>query len=71
MVSGIITAALFGLFLIGTIWAYSPRRKREFDAAAALPLYDDDAAPLPLQDNDAFANASDDAANDPTKETQR
>ncbi len=42
MVSGIITAVLLGLFLIGTVWAYSPRRKREFDAAAALPFDDDD-----------------------------
>ena len=41
MVSGIITATLLGLLLIGAVWAYSPRRKREFDAAAALPLDED------------------------------
>ncbi len=67
MVSGIITALLLGLFLIGTIWAYSPRRKREFDAAAALPLHDDDATTPPLQADDAFASAPDDVA----KETQQ
>jgi cytochrome c oxidase cbb3-type subunit IV len=44
MVSGIITAVLLGLFLIGAIWVYSPRRKHEFDAAAALPLDDDSAS---------------------------
>ncbi len=42
MVSGIITAVLLSVFLVGTLWAYSPRRKHEFDAAAALPLIDDD-----------------------------
>jgi cytochrome c oxidase cbb3-type subunit 4 len=41
MVSGIITALLLGLFLFGTVWAFSPKRKREFDAAAALPLHED------------------------------
>jgi cytochrome c oxidase cbb3-type subunit IV len=41
MISGIITAALLALFVIGAVWAYSPKRKRDFDAAAALPLQDD------------------------------
>jgi cytochrome c oxidase cbb3-type subunit IV len=41
MISGIITAVLLGLFVIGTLWAYSPKRKRDFDVAAALPLQDD------------------------------
>jgi cytochrome c oxidase cbb3-type subunit 4 len=41
MLSGIITAMLLLLFLIGSVWAYSPRRKPEFDAAAKLPLGDD------------------------------
>ena len=40
MLSGIITAVLLVLFLIGWIWAWSPRRKRDFDAAARLPLDD-------------------------------
>lgn len=43
MVSGIVTAILLVLFIAGWIWAWSPRRKRDFDAAARLPL--DDQAP--------------------------
>ena len=38
MVSGIITAVLLLLFLGGWAWAWSPRRKRDFDEAAARPL---------------------------------
>ncbi len=41
MVSGIVTAILLVLFLIGSVWAFSPRRKSEFEAAARLPLGDD------------------------------
>lgn len=40
MLSGIITAVLLVVFLAGWIWAWSPRRKRDFDAAAQLPLDD-------------------------------
>ena len=43
MLSGIITAFLLMLFLAGWVWAWSPRRKHEFDAAARLPLDDTDA----------------------------
>ncbi|MEL1265430.1 cbb3-type cytochrome c oxidase subunit 3 [Pseudoxanthomonas putridarboris] len=42
MVSGIVTAVLLVLFVAGWIWAWSPRRKAEFDDAAALPLDEDD-----------------------------
>jgi cytochrome c oxidase cbb3-type subunit 4 len=38
MLSGIITVALLLLFVGGWIWIWSPRRKREFDDAARLPL---------------------------------
>ena len=38
MVSGIVTAVLLAVFLAGWAWAWSPRRKGEFDAAARLPL---------------------------------
>ena len=38
MVSGIVTTVLLVLFLAGWIWVWSPKRKREFDAAAQLPL---------------------------------
>lgn len=40
MLSGIITVILLLLFLAGCVWAWSPRRKRDFDAAARLPLSD-------------------------------
>ena len=38
MISGLITVALLVLFLGAWIWAWSPRRKAEFDAAARVPL---------------------------------
>jgi cytochrome c oxidase cbb3-type subunit 4 len=38
MVSGIVTAVLLVVFVAGWIWAWSPRRRQEFDAAARLPL---------------------------------
>lgn len=42
MVSGIVTGFLLLLFVGGWIWAWNPRRKADFDAAAALPLEDED-----------------------------
>jgi Cbb3-type cytochrome oxidase component FixQ. len=44
MLSGIITAVLLVLFIAGWMWAWSPRRKRDFDAAAQLPLDDQESA---------------------------
>jgi cytochrome c oxidase cbb3-type subunit 4 len=41
MWSGIITAVMLLLFIGICIWAFSPSRKRDFDAAARLPLSDD------------------------------
>ena len=38
MISGIVTAVLLVLFLAGWFWAWSPKRRAEFDAAARLPL---------------------------------
>ncbi len=38
MISGLTTIALLVLFLGAWIWAWNPRRKSEFDAAARLPL---------------------------------
>jgi len=38
MMSGIVTTALLLLFVGGWVWVWSPKRKREFDAAARLPL---------------------------------
>ena len=40
MVTGIITALLLICFLGGTAWAYSGKRKAEFEQAARLPLDD-------------------------------
>ena len=47
MLSGIITAILLVLFIAGWMWAWSPRRKRDFDAAARLPLDDQEQAAEP------------------------
>lgn len=44
MTSGIVTAVLLVLFLGGWVWAWSPKRRADFDAAARLPL--DDSTPL-------------------------
>lgn len=38
MVSGIVTAILLVMFLAAWAWAWSPRRKVDFDDAAQLPL---------------------------------
>jgi cytochrome c oxidase cbb3-type subunit IV len=56
MMSGIVTAILLVLFLIGSVWAFSPRRKPEFDAAARLAL--DDAAPADEASQQVEANAT-------------
>ena len=40
MVSGITTLVLIALFLGGWTWAWSPRRKADFEAAARQPLED-------------------------------
>jgi len=42
MISGIVTAILLLCFIGGWIWAWSPKRKREFEDAARLPLSDDE-----------------------------
>jgi cytochrome c oxidase cbb3-type subunit 4 len=39
---GLITAVLFALFVALVIWAYSGRRRHEFEAAARLPFEDGD-----------------------------
>ena len=40
MITGIVTAILLACFLAGTAWAYSGKRKSEFEQAARLPLDD-------------------------------
>jgi cytochrome c oxidase cbb3-type subunit IV len=39
--SGIVTAILIVLFLGVCVWAYSSRRRKQFDEAARLPLEED------------------------------
>ncbi len=46
MLSGIVTSILL-LFLAGWAWAWSPRRKADFDAAARLALDDESREDLP------------------------
>ena len=42
MLSGIVTTVLLVLFIVGWAWAWRPQRKADFDAAAQLPLADDE-----------------------------
>jgi len=48
---GIFTVVMFVLFIALCIWAWSGRRKADFDAAAQLPLEDDATAPGDLPDD--------------------
>lgn len=41
MISGIVTAILLACFLGITAWAWSSRRRADFEAAARLPLADE------------------------------
>jgi cytochrome c oxidase cbb3-type subunit 4 len=38
MIAGIVTALLIVVFVSGTLWAYSGRRRADFEAAARVPL---------------------------------
>jgi cytochrome c oxidase cbb3-type subunit 4 len=40
MISGIVTLFLLVLFVGGWIWAWNPKRRREFELAARMPLDD-------------------------------
>jgi cytochrome c oxidase cbb3-type subunit 4 len=42
------TVLMFVLFLGIVVWAYSSRRKQQFDAAARMPLEDEDSLLPPL-----------------------
>ena len=42
---GVFTIVMFLIFIGICIWAYSRRRKQDFDEAAQLPLHDDWPAP--------------------------
>jgi cytochrome c oxidase cbb3-type subunit IV len=45
--SGIVTAVLMVLFVGVCIWAWSARRRPQFDRAARMPLEDDDRGGAP------------------------
>ena len=45
--SGIVTAILIVLFVGVCVWAYSPRRRKQFDAAARTPLDEHDGGRTP------------------------
>ncbi len=40
MVSGIVSLMLLVIFVGGWVWAWSPKRREEFEEAARLPLDD-------------------------------
>ena len=40
MISGLVTSLLLILFVVGSIWLFSPKRKHTFDDAARLALDD-------------------------------
>jgi cytochrome c oxidase cbb3-type subunit IV len=62
MISGIVTAILLVLFLIGSVWAFSPRRKPEFEAAARMALGEDDLADAQSQQVETNATQAEEAA---------
>jgi cytochrome c oxidase cbb3-type subunit 4 len=41
MIAGIVTACLLASFLAGSAWAFSSKRRVEFEAAARIPLEED------------------------------
>lgn len=41
LLRGILTAVIFFAFVGICVWAWSSRRRSDFDASAALPLEDD------------------------------
>jgi len=50
---GLYTVLMLVIFIGICVWAYSGKRKAEFDEAANLPLQDDDALNKPRSNNNA------------------
>jgi len=48
---GILTAIIFFAFIGICVWAWSGRRKKDFEASAALPLEDDQTIPENKREN--------------------
>jgi cytochrome c oxidase cbb3-type subunit IV len=46
LIHSVWTVMMFVLFIGIIVWAWSGKRKKQFDDAARLPLEDDDAVPL-------------------------
>ena len=44
LLSSLLTAVMFAVFIGIVLWAWSARRRTDFEAAARLPLDDDQAA---------------------------
>jgi cytochrome c oxidase cbb3-type subunit 4 len=42
VVRGVLTAALFALFIVLCVWAWSDKRRADFERAARLPFDHDD-----------------------------
>lgn len=59
------TVVVMVLFLSIVAWAYSSKRKAEFDEAARLPLEDDDSVEVEGKDNET----NEEQRNDMNKET--
>jgi cytochrome c oxidase cbb3-type subunit 4 len=45
LLRGLVTLALFVLFVALCLWAWSDRRRADFDAAAHLPFAEDEQTP--------------------------
>ena len=45
MLAGLITSALLALFIGGWVWAWRPERRASFEAAARMPLDDEETLP--------------------------
>ena len=41
LLSGLVTVLLLAVFIYGCFWAFSARRRQDFEEAARLPLEDD------------------------------
>lgn len=54
---GVLTALLLLLFIGVVAWAYSRRRRADFDKAASLPLEDDTRPPATHDDNNGEARS--------------
>jgi cytochrome c oxidase cbb3-type subunit 4 len=47
MLSGIVSLILLVLFIVGSIWVWSPHCRDQFEAAARMPLEDSDGEQTP------------------------